>query len=237
MHHPVAHRDRDGHADAHRAPAAPRGREREGNPDEHHDHVHEREREPRVSWTTYFLTWCPLSRSFWTTARSSRKLSVSIGRWTSMKSLMCSGNAIKRLSNASGRTRFAPSMWRRMPPVTCQPSGVQLAFFASRRWTSFQSRSMSSAWRPSIDFSTGSIRVTLMKRVSDDRYQIWLCCAYGSSESPACAAGRLTAGEVRHAMGERGRRALMWPGLDEPTKPVEQQVSAPEMSLPVSPLA
>ena len=45
VHHPVAHRDHDGHPDAHGAPAAARRDQREGNRHQRHDHVHEREGE------------------------------------------------------------------------------------------------------------------------------------------------------------------------------------------------
>ena len=68
--------------------------------------------------------------------------------WIWVKSSMCSGRVTRRESKDSVRTRFSPSTRRMVPPVICQPSGVQRAFLASSRLTTRKSLSISRSSMP-----------------------------------------------------------------------------------------
>ena len=93
---------------------------------------------------------------------------------TWMKSSMFSGIGIRRVANGSDVTRFCGPIWRSTPSTSCQPSGVHCAVRASTRSTSRKSGLISSTVSPSMDLPTGSRRAMRKKRVSEERYQIWV---------------------------------------------------------------
>ena len=101
---------------------------------------------------------------------------------TWMKSSMCSGIGSSRESNISEVIRFCGPTRRNTPSVSCQPALDHWADRASSRSTRRKSRLISSTVSPSIDLPTGSSRAMRKKRVSEERYQIWVwrCRCRGS---------------------------------------------------------
>ena len=94
---------------------------------------------------------------------------------TWMKSSMFSGIGSSRAAKGSEVIRFCAPTRRSTPSSSCQPSGVQCAVRASTRSTSRKSELISSTVSPSMDLPTGSSRAMRKKRVSEERYQIWVC--------------------------------------------------------------